>query len=107
MIDPPVQEMPVQSMLTNPSAGDIIAVSKEDLEKGTIKVKGIAWGGGGSGVNRVDVSVSNVGEQQEWTRADLIPRPIKQRRRSEWAWQFFEKELELSQEVLAKLRRGY
>ena len=50
MEDPAVQEMPVQSMITSPSAGDILSAAKRGCE--SIKVKGIAWGGGGSGVNR-------------------------------------------------------
>ena len=48
--DSPVQEMPVQSMITKPSAHDIIAAAKSGCS--SVKVKGIAWGGGGSGVNR-------------------------------------------------------
>ena len=48
--DAPVQEMPVQSMITRPSAHDIVAAAKNGCS--SVKVKGIAWGGGGSGVNR-------------------------------------------------------
>ena len=40
--DPPVQEMPVQSMITKPSPHDILAAAKAD----SISVKGFAWGGG-------------------------------------------------------------
>jgi len=54
----------------------------------TIKVKGFAWGGGGSGVNRVDVS-SDGG--QTFTRAELLAKPVQQRRGAEWSWQLFEK----------------
>ena len=100
VVDPPVQEMPVQSMITNPSAGDMLAWNKE---KNTIKVKGIAWGGGGSAVNRVDVSLDG---GENWTRADLVEKPIKQRRRSEWSWQFFEKEIQLGENLVDKLKRG-
>merc|ERR1712048_261635 len=46
MGDPAVQEMPVQSMITSPSPGDIISAAKSG--SATVKVKGIAWGGGGS-----------------------------------------------------------
>ena len=47
MSDPPVQEMPVQSLITNPSPNDIISAVKSGCE--SISVKGIAWGGGGRG----------------------------------------------------------
>jgi len=106
VLDPPVQEMPVQSMITCPSAGDIISVSKygKDPSKPlTVKVKGIAWGGGGSAINRLDVSLDG---GQNFTSATLLERPIKQRRRSEWAWQFFEKEIEVPQELREKIAKG-
>ena len=102
--DPPVQEMPVQSMITSPSAGDIICAAKTGAK--TIKVKGIAWGGGGQaphthphahaharthtctqGINRVDVSLNNV---KDWCKADVLDKPISQRRKSQWSWSFFE-----------------
>ena len=73
--DPPVQEMPVQSMITSPSPNDIIAAAKSGGKY--IAVKGIAWGGGGSGVNRVDVSLDN---GQTFTRADMLDKPIEERR---------------------------
>ena len=47
----------MQSMITSPSAGDILSAKKRGDK--TIKVKGIAWGGGGAGINRVDVSLNN------------------------------------------------
>jgi len=99
--DPPVMEMPVQSLITGPSAGDLLAVGNGDKRK--VKVKGIAWGGGGSAVNRVDVSIDG---GENWTRADMLPRPIEQRRRSEWAWVFWEKELEIPEKIRQKLKKG-
>ena len=60
--DAAVQEMPVQSFITSPSAGDIIALvrkqQKADANKDgkndepvlSVKVKGMAWSGGGEGV---------------------------------------------------------
>ena len=84
--DPSVQEMPVQSLITNPSANDLIAAAKSGFK--SIKVKGVAWGGGGQGISRVDVSLDN---GNNFTRAELIDRPIEQRRRSQWSWIFFEK----------------
>ena len=59
-------------------------------------MKGLAWGGGGLGVARVDVSVDG---GDHFTRADLITKPIKEKRKSQWSWQFFEKEVQLSDEV--------
>merc|ERR1719189_3091774 len=101
--DPPVQEMPVQSMITQPAAGTTLAVNKDAVMQKTIKVKGIAWGGAGSGINRVDVSPDG---GEHFTRAVLLPRSVQQRRRSEWAWQFFEKEIPIPEEALVKLSKG-
>merc|ERR1719203_1277449 len=106
IVDPPVQEMPVQSLITVPSAHDILGMKGAPSwlgTKKTIKITGVAWGGGGSALNRVDVSLDG---GETWTRADLVPRPVQQGRRSQWAWQFFEKELELPAEALEKLRKG-
>ena len=96
MEDPAVQEMPVQSMITSPSAGDILSAAKRGCK--SIKVKGIAWGGGGAGINRVDVSLN---DGEDFTRADVLEKPIQQRRRSEWAWVFFEKEIPIPNEARA------
>jgi len=98
--DPAVQEMPVQSLITNPGAGDNVCFDKE---KGTIKVKGIAWGGGGEGVNRVDVSLDG---GKNFTRAEMLEPEIKQRRKSNWSWVFFEKELKLPENVQEELKKG-
>ena len=62
----------------------------------SITVKGIAWGGGGLGIARVDVSLDN---GQHFTRADLLEKPIKEKRKSQWSWQFFEKTMVLSDEL--------
>ena len=92
--DPPVQEMPVQSMITSPSPHDIIAAVKSGCRD--ITVKGIAWGGGGLGVARVDVSVD---DGVNFTRAELVTKPIVEKRKSQWSWQFFEKRVALSDSV--------
>lgn len=102
--DPPVQEMPVQSMITSPSAGDMIAAKTNGYE--TIKVRGIAWGGGGSDVNRVDVSLDG---GKNFTKADMLAKPpavAKQRRNSVWSWVFFEKDIPIPPEMQAKLKAG-
>jgi sulfite oxidase len=97
--DPPVQEMPVQSMVTIPSAGDVIA----GKDKKTVYVKGLAWGGGGQGINRVDVSIDG---GKNFTRAEMLEKGVKQPRRAEWGWVFFEKEVNLTEEMQAQLREG-
>merc|ERR1712083_158957 len=51
-----------------------------------------AWGGGGRGVNRVDVSLDN---GKNFTRAEMLEKPIEQKRKSEWSWTFFEKTIPL------------
>jgi len=101
MKDPPVQEMPVQSLITNPSPNDIIAAAKSGCK--SISVKGIAWGGGGLGLNRVDVSLDN---GKNFTRADLLEKPIQQRRRSEWSWSFFEKTIPIPDQLRQQLEAG-
>jgi hypothetical protein len=69
----------------------------------SVKVKGLAWGGGGQGVNRVDVSVDN---GNTFVRADMLDPPVQQRRGSKWGWVFFEKEVPLSEAVAQKVRNG-
>eukprot|EP00928_Gymnodinium_smaydae_P009532 TRINITY_DN13577_c1_g1_i1.p1 TRINITY_DN13577_c1_g1~~TRINITY_DN13577_c1_g1_i1.p1 ORF type:complete len:660 (-),score=117.73 TRINITY_DN13577_c1_g1_i1:406-2385(-) len=101
MQDPPVQEMPVQSMITSPSAHDVISAVKNGTT--TIKVKGIAWGGGGSGINRVDVSLD---DGKSFTKAEVLPSPIEQKRRSQFAWKFFEQDIPIPEEMRLKLKRG-
>jgi sulfite oxidase len=93
--------MPVQSLITSPSPGDIISAAKNGLK--SVKVKGIAWGGGGSGINRVDVSLD---DGKTFTRAAVLDNPIEQARRSQWAWKFFEKEIPIPDEMRWKLRDG-
>jgi len=100
MQDPAVQEMPVQSLITSPSPGEIIATRKSGMA--SVKVKGIAWGGGGSGINRVDVSLDG----KSFTRAAVLDKPIQESRRSQWSWVFFEKEVPISEEARLKLEKG-
>lgn len=99
--DPAVQEMPVQSMITSPSAGDILCATKNGAK--SIFVKGIAWGGGGQGINRVDVSLDN---GKNFTRADVLENPIEQRRKSQWAWVFFEKHIDIPEEMRENILAG-
>ena len=158
-------------MITCPSPHETIASIKEGNK--SIYVKGVAWGGGGSGLNRVDVSIdggkvfavfsvvlccsllffavlccsffvgvfwfmfcsmfnwcclgfhlwhcslmlcmpcpvhpvlassSTAGEH--FTRAELIEKPIKEHRQSQWSWQFFEKEVPIPEGLKERLDRG-
>lgn len=100
MKDPAVQEMPVQSLITSPSPGEIIATRKSGMA--SVKVKGIAWGGGGSGINRVDVSIDG----KTFTRATVLDKPIQESRRSQWSWSFFEQDVPISEETRLKLEKG-
>jgi sulfite oxidase len=99
--DPVVQEMPVQSLITTPSAGDILAAAQND--KKSVRVQGIAWGGGGEGVNRVDVSLDG---GNTFTRANMLPPPVKQRRGGVWSWVFFDQEIPIPDDMRAKLKAG-
>ncbi len=101
-MDPAVQEMPVQSLITIPSAGDILA-QVSGKGSNTVYVKGIAWGGGGQGINRVDVSIDN---GETWTRADVLAKPIEERRKSEWSWAFFEKHVTIPESMRKDLESG-
>ena len=49
-------------------------------------MRGLAWGGGGQSIARVDVSLDN---GENFTRAEMLEKPIKQRTLSEWSWIFF------------------
>ena len=92
----------MQSMITVPSAGDVLGF--KDAARGSVEVRGLAWGGGGEGVNRVDVSLDG---GKTFTRAELEAQPIPaQRRKAQWAWQFFRKEVPLPAEARKRLARG-
>lgn len=101
-MDPAVQEMPVQSFITSPSAGDTLKVTLYDGVP-AVMVKGIAWGGGGQGINRVDVSLDG---GKTFTRADLLNPPIQQRRGSVWSWVFFEKIIPVPEHMRKVLKGG-
>ena len=58
-----IQECPVQSGITRPSPNDMIYRGSK-----SVKVSGIAYSGGGSGVIRVDVSADG---GKTWKHADL------------------------------------
>ena len=41
-----------------------------------------------------------------FTRADLVEKPIQQKRKSEWSWTFFEKTIPLPDDIRQKLEAG-
>ena len=96
---PIVQEMPVQSLVCNPSGNSVVAA------KGMthIMLKGVAWSGAGRGIHRVDVSIDG---GKNFTCAEKLPKPIHQRRMNQWAWFLFEKKMPLSDNHKASLKRG-
>ena len=111
-LDQAVQQMPVQSFVTMPSANDVLSAKMGLDEDGdySVWVEGIAWGGGGQAVNRVDVSVDG---GKNFCRADMLEsectslgKPVKQRYGSQWAWVFFEKRVKLPAEMAEKVKRG-
>lgn len=71
-----IQEMPVQSGISNPAPNSTITKGKKSLT-----IEGVAWSGNGNGIIRVDVSVDG---GKTWKHANL-KRPDQPRYR-EYAW---------------------
>lgn len=88
---PSMQEMPVQSVIVQPSPG-------QTLNCDNIKVKGFAWSGGGRGIVRVDVSAD---EGKTWTTADLTE-GADQNPSKAWAWTFWEASVAIPQQHRGK-----
>jgi sulfite oxidase len=59
---PAIQELPVQSAITEPTQNARVRAGEE------ISVRGYAWSGGGKGIVRVDVSADG---GKTWQTADL------------------------------------
>ncbi|XP_043302142.1 sulfite oxidase, mitochondrial isoform X1 [Cervus canadensis] len=74
---PSIQELPVQSAITQPKEG-------ETIEAGEVTVRGYAWSGGGRAVVRVDVSLDG---GLTWQVAELEGE--EQRARKAWAWRLW------------------
>eukprot|EP01123_Difflugia_compressa_P009348 TRINITY_DN3072_c0_g1_i1.p1 TRINITY_DN3072_c0_g1~~TRINITY_DN3072_c0_g1_i1.p1 ORF type:complete len:311 (-),score=68.03 TRINITY_DN3072_c0_g1_i1:77-1009(-) len=74
---PAIQELPVQSAITNPKAGAAVTPDEE----GNVHIRGYAWSGGGRGIIRVDVSRDN---GKTWEEATLTPNG--QPKHKSWAW---------------------
>ena len=79
---PAVQELPVQSAITNIKDDDVVQVDDD----GNIEVKGYAWAGGGRRIVRVDVSADG---GKTWHAAEM-GRGKEQPRGRAWAWTMWE-----------------
>ena len=77
----PIQDMPVQSAISEPKDGSTVDVGME-----TVKVKGYAYSGGGRGVNRVDLSTDG---GTTWLTASITHAPTGKLERN-WAWSLWE-----------------
>lgn len=86
-----IQELPVQSAITEPKNGAIHVV--EDASDSTfVTVKGYSWSGGGRNIIRVDVSVD---AGKTWTPAELNESGKRQRYNRAWAWTPWELDVEV------------
>ena len=104
---PRVCTVPVYSTITEPGMGQTIPGDAEILP-----VKGIAWAGGGRGINRVEVSID--GGLNFWP-AKLIAKPPEVREREPesshgvgrvWTWQHWQLDVPLTDEMKAKVKNG-
>lgn len=76
---PSIQELPVQSAITEPQDGATVPSGEE------VTIKGYAWSGGGRAVVRVDVSLDG---GLTWQTAQLDDQPQQPRRA--WAWRLWQ-----------------
>jgi Mo-co oxidoreductase dimerisation domain len=81
---PAIQETPITSSIISPSPNDSVPAGR-----GSLKVKGYAFAGGGREVIRVDVSADG---GKTWRAASLLPPPegMEQEYRKHWAWRHWE-----------------
>jgi len=83
---PAIQDLPVQSAITEPCPG-------AKVEPGdTVTVKGYAWSGGGRGIVRVDVSLDG---GKTWHQANLSEANRKQNPDQAWGWTLWEAEFKV------------
>ena len=92
-----MQEMPVQSIITEPRHGDHVRRNAgidgdgDGDDDDTLAVRGWAWSGGGRGIARVDVSADG---GRSWQATDLEEGRDQHPGRA-WAWTFWEAEVRL------------
>ncbi|XP_075708238.1 sulfite oxidase, mitochondrial [Rhinoderma darwinii] len=81
---PAIQDLPVQSAITEPSPGE--SITPDD---GKVTIKGYAWSGGGREIVRVDVSLDG---GKTWKVADLIG---EEKKELTWAWKLWTLEADI------------
>ncbi|TMW55782.1 hypothetical protein Poli38472_010664 [Pythium oligandrum] len=86
-----IQELPVQSAITEPKNGSLHAVEAA-TDSSIITVKGYAWSGGGRNIIRVDVSIDG---GKTWTPAELHESGRRQKYNRAWAWTPWELDVEV------------
>ncbi|KAF0699780.1 Aste57867_9661 [Aphanomyces stellatus] len=79
---PSIQELPIQSAITEPKPGQTWPLEGSD-EVDVMTIKGYAWSGGGRNIIRVDVSIDG---GKTWQEATLDPLGMRQRYNRAWAW---------------------
>eukprot|EP00755_Sulcionema_specki_P034122 Sspe_Gene.102289::Locus_77270_Transcript_2_3_Confidence_0.429_Length_2013::g.102289::m.102289/K00387/SUOX; sulfite oxidase len=96
--------MPVQSLVANPEPSTVVGTHKTAE---TVRVQGVAWTGNGVGMARVDVSIDG---GKTWTAADFQAKPKdvveREGHNRIWSWSVFEKDVPLTDEMKARLRKG-
>ena len=99
---PPVREMPVQSAILIPDDNEEV-----DLKDNRLSLSGYAWGGGGRGVQRVDVTTDG---GDSWTQAELSQ--TQEQRKStdkysqqddspmprQWAWTLWQADIPVAED---------
>ena len=85
---PSIQELPVQSAITEPAEG--MHVARDE----SLTIRGYAWSGGGRGIVRVDVSIDG---GKAWSAADLDEDGTSQKYNRAWAWTPWEIDVDLSE----------
>ncbi|XP_077339546.1 sulfite oxidase, mitochondrial [Lithobates pipiens] len=86
---PSIQELPVQSAITEPKAGQTVTPDSDDK----VTVKGYAWSGDGREIVRVDVSLDG---GKTWNVAELYGE--KRKEGQSWAWKLWKLEASLPTE---------
>ncbi|OWY99773.1 Sulfite oxidase [Phytophthora megakarya] len=86
-----IQELPVQSAITEPKNGSIHFVD-DVSDSSFVTVKGYAWSGGGRNIIRVDISVDG---GKTWTPAELHESGKRQKYNRAWAWTPWELDVEV------------
>ena len=95
------QMQPVTSIICNPPQSTVIAGSPDFVE-----VKGVAHSFGGTGLNRVDVSIDG---GKTWTASEMYkPEDLlkKERYQKMWSWNLFSKKVPLTQAHKEQLATG-